>query len=117
MLVSVGWNDMPSGLSCTSDEACKAQCRHYATHAECMALLASVRPLPRGSEMLHVKTIDGRTVPSGPPSCALCSHVILSSGIAAMWLLHEGGWRRYDAIEFHELTIAAELGVRRATPR
>ena len=56
-------------------------------------------------EMLHVQVVEDRIVPSGPPSCPQCSKLILESGIAGMWLLHDDGWKRYDAREFHELTL------------
>lgn len=56
--------------------------------------------------MLHVKVdASGQMVVSGPPSCDQCSKLILRAGIAGVWLLHEEGWKRYTAQEFHEATL------------
>jgi hypothetical protein len=60
----------------------------------------------QGCDMLHVKTVDGELVPSGGPSCVQCSKLALAAGIAGVWLFHEDGWRRYGAVEFHELSLA-----------
>jgi hypothetical protein len=58
-----------------------------------------------GLEMLHVKVTEHGSVPSGPPSCWQCSRHIVAAGIKYMWLFHDDGLRRYDALEFHELTL------------
>jgi hypothetical protein len=73
-------------------------------HAEQAALLRVGRRA-RDSEMLHVKTVDAALVPSGPPSCVECSKLILAAGIAGMWLFHADGWRRYDASDFHGVSL------------
>jgi hypothetical protein len=91
---------------CDGSEACKAVCSRDAVHAEQMALLAAYRSV-RGSDMLHVKTVCGRLVPSGGPSCVQCSKLARWAGIAGFWLFHESGWRRYEIGEFHRLSLAA----------
>lgn len=94
----------PSGDRCTADAACKATCRKSAVHAEQVALLETGLDA-RANDMLHVKTVDGLLVPSGPPSCVECSKLIVTAGIEGMWLYHEDGWRRYDVLEFHRLSL------------
>lgn len=107
-LVTVGYNHKPSGFECDGSTTCKATCRVEAVHAEQAALLsADWRVL--GAEMLHVKTVDGALVPSGGPSCVQCSKLILAAGIEAMWLYQNDGWHRYEADEFHRLSLAATL--------
>jgi deoxycytidylate deaminase len=103
--VSRGWNDQPRGFVCDGSELCKATCGKTAVHAEQMALVAGNGSQFLGSELLHVKTVNGVAVPSGKPSCLECSKLILCSGISAIWLLHVGGLRKYLAAEFHRLTL------------
>ena len=90
-------------------------CSKICVHAEQAALLDAGIDLHtrRGEcEVAHLKVVDGEPVPSGPPSCVECSKLMLTAGIAAVWLLHEspeGGppqWRRYDADDFHRRTLA-----------
>jgi len=59
-------------------------------------------------DLVHVKVVNGSLVSSGPPSCAACSLTILDAGIRAVWLFHEDGWRRYEALDFHERSMDAE---------
>jgi deoxycytidylate deaminase len=104
-----GYNYKPGGL-CDGSEACKATCRDEAVHAEQQALLSLGRR-SNGCEMLHVKTVDGVLVPSGPPSCVQCSKLALAAGIAAVWLFRgEDGWVRYPANVFHDLSLRAHPG-------
>lgn len=104
-LVASGWNHQPSGFECTADATCKATCRRTAIHAEEMAIMNTHRESRAGMNMLHVKTVGGMPVPSGPPSCIRCSGLIAEVRIKWMWLLHEQGLRAYSAREFHELTL------------
>ncbi len=106
-VVGHGYNFKPRGFDCDGTAACKATCRTEAIHAEQFALLAVGAYKSAGCEILHVKTVDGELVPSGGPSCAQCSKLALASGIKAMWLYHEDGWRRYPADEWHRLSLAA----------
>jgi len=101
-------NGPPVPFVCGGSADCRAACREVAVHAEARALLAfkAADPLDRlGWELVHVKVVDGRPVPSGPPSCVRCSALILEAGIARVWLLHEDGLRAYSAIEFHALSL------------
>lgn len=101
-------NGPPKGFRCDGSAACRASCRDVAVHAEARAILyAGERgfQLRKGWELLHVKVADGALVPSGPPSCVRCSALILESGIAKVWLLHEDGLRAYHAVEFHRLSL------------
>lgn len=110
-VVAHGFNRQVPPLVCDGSDACKRTCRHSAVHAEQAALLAA-GVMARGRDMLHVKVVDGGLVPSGGPSCGQCSRLIVCAGIRHMWLFHEDGWRRYDAEEFHRLSVEAELAGR-----
>lgn len=101
-------NGPPAGFKCDGSTACRAACRDVAVHAEARAILGGLARgyrLREGWQLLHVKVADGAPVPSGPPSCVRCSALILESGIAKVWLLHEDGLRAYDAVEFHRLSL------------
>jgi deoxycytidylate deaminase len=104
-LYSCGWNHKPKGFECDGSEECKRTCGREAVHAEQMALIGSGSYICSDADMLHVKTVDGKLVPSGGPSCIECSKLILHSRIAGMWLYHEDSWKRYDAAEFHRLSV------------
>lgn len=105
-VVTHGYNYKPRGFDCTQDAACKATCRREAIHAEQQALMLAGRRA-EGSDMLHVKTVNGALVTSGGPSCVECSKLARAAGIAGVWLFHESGWRRYTAEEFHRLSLEA----------
>lgn len=104
-LISVTCNRKPPGFECSGDSKCKATCRYEAVHAEQAALLWVPSHRAYTSDMLHVKTVDGALVPSRPPSCVECSKLILAAGIRHMWLYHADGWRRYEASDFHRLSL------------
>lgn len=89
-------------------EACRQACGVRCVHAEARAIL-DVRPRMRGIalEILHVKVVEGVVVASGAPSCVPCAALILEAGLAACWLLHAEGWRRYGAGEFYRLSCEA----------
>lgn len=105
------FNGPPAGVSCTADDTCKSTCRIKAMHAEQRALFAAGRHA-RGAEMVHAKVVDGKLVPSGPPSCGQCSKAAFDAGIAGFWLYHqfEGGprWHRWDMDLFHARSLASE---------
>ena len=103
-LIASGINRPPMGFACDGSETCKATCRRTAVHAEQLALLRAGRHATF-SEVLHVKTVHGALVPSGPPSCLECSKLMLEAAVSGVWLYHEDGWRRYAANEFHRLTL------------
>lgn len=90
---------------CDGSKRCKATCRAAAIHAEQLAILNAGRKCI-GADLLHVKTIDGDLVVSGPPSCLECSKLALYAGIVGVWLFHLEGWRRYSIAEFHRLSEA-----------
>ncbi len=106
-----GYNYKPRGFECDGSETCKATCRSEAVHAEQQALL-SAGSRSHASEMIHVKTVEGKIVASGGPSCVECSKLALAAGIAWVWLYHEDGWRRYSGHEFHRLSLAEDALVR-----
>lgn len=105
-VISLGHNQKPAGFGCDRSDACKATCRVEAIHAEQQALL-NAGPAAYGADLLHVKIVAGQLVPSGGPSCVQCSKLALAAGIVGVWLFHDAGWRRYDANEFHRLSLAA----------
>lgn len=106
-IYSRGYNHKPKGFECDGSNGCKTTCRVEAVHAEQAALVFAPEPV-QGSDMLHVKVVDGKLVPSGPPSCVQCSKLAIAAGIKWFWLYHESGWKRYDMHEFHRLSLLAE---------
>jgi deoxycytidylate deaminase len=105
-VIAQGHNHKPRGFECDGSATCKATCGVEALHAEQVALLAAGSQA-HASEMVHVKTVNGRLVPSSGPSCVQCSKLMRAAGIAWMWLYHEDGWRGYAMDEFHRLSVAA----------
>lgn len=105
-VVTSAHNYKPRSFACDGSAACKATCRTEAIHAEQQTLLYAGRK-SAGCDLVHVKTVDGQLVPSGPPSCVPCSKLILVANIVGVWLYHADGWRRYDAVEFHRLSLEA----------
>lgn len=103
-ILSWGFNHKPKPFSCDGSAECKEHCRLDAVHAEQRALLLAGFEA-QGADVLHVKTVDGKLVASGGPSCLECSKLMLAAGIAGVWLYHELGWRRYLIEEFHALTL------------
>lgn len=103
-VISRGYNYKPRGFACDGSDACKSTCRIEAVHAEQHALLQAGLAAC-GADLVHVKSVDGRLVPSGDPSCVQCSKLILAVGIDGVWLFHEDGWQRYDAERFHRLSL------------
>lgn len=110
-VVSHGHNHKPKGFECDGSDACKATCRIEAIHAEQDALMHAPRMPTDTCDMLHVKTVDGKLVPSDAPSCVQCSKLALAGGVKGFWLFHEDGWKRYDIAEFHRLSLRSAAPV------
>lgn len=102
-----GFNAQPKPFACDGSAACRASCGKICVHAEAAAL-RNAEGRTQGMHMLHVKAVDCKAVPSGPPSCWQCSREILAAGISMVWLLHESGWTPYPAAEFHRRTLEHE---------
>lgn len=103
-MLAYGWNHRPDN-HCTGSDSCRKFCNQLCVHAEQDAIIKVNKNNFENSQMLHIKTVDGNAVPSGPPSCWQCSRIILDVGIKAMWLLEDDGWNKYDANSFHEITL------------
>lgn len=103
-IVSSGFNGPPPGFVCTGSDACRGACNKVAIHAEDRAIRFAGWHA-RGADLLHVKVVDELPDASGGPSCWQCSRTVVDAGIAGVWLLHEGGLKRYTAQEFHRLTL------------
>lgn len=103
-IVGRGFNAPPPRFHCGGSEACRQACGKLCVHAEMNAIFSTWGRTCK-ADMLHIKTVDGVPVPSGPPSCWQCSRNILAAGISYIWLLHEEGWKRYYAADFHRLTL------------
>ncbi|MGM5487755.1 MAG: hypothetical protein ACQESG_02290 [Nanobdellota archaeon] len=58
-----------------------------------------------GSRLYHIKVKDGQMLPSGQPSCEICSPLILDAGIDEVVLWHTSGYTIYNSEEFHRLTL------------
>lgn len=106
-VTSRGCNHLPARIACAGDDACRAACNRRCIHAETAAIVDAHQPGVPGCEIVHVKVVDGVVVASGPPSCVPCAAMILRARLAAAWLLHEDGWRRYPADEFYRLSCEA----------
>lgn len=116
--VSDGFNSPPGAFSCTGTDLCRRDCAKLCLHAEDRALRAA-GTWTYGLTMLHVKVIDGKVVPGGPPSCWQCSRLVVEADIHGVWLyelppgnltghdlLHVvGNWRFYTPEEFHLATL------------
>jgi deoxycytidylate deaminase len=94
-----GFNTPPSPMHCDGSDACRRDCGKICIHAEQMALRAAIEHRVgefgapgdgvsslAGLTMLHVKVVDGKVVPGGPPSCWQCSREVLDAQLAGFWL-------------------------------
>jgi deoxycytidylate deaminase len=108
-ILVTGWNHQPKFFECDGSDRCKSDCRQTAIHAEQDAIMRRSHSWHgHDAEMVHVKIVGGTLVPSGQPDCVQCSKLIMESGIVAMWLFHETGWRRYAPTVFHALSLTGE---------
>lgn len=109
-----GTNYRADRQACDASTYCDRDCASNCVHAEQAALLAALRANTSlvGWEGLHVKTIDGKLVPSGPPSCMECAKLMTQAGVVAFWLFHAElptggpGWTRYPMPDFLRTTQA-----------
>lgn len=107
-------NSPPLPFYCDGSDACRASCGKLAAHAEESALQAfqALGGVAKGASVLHVRTVNGQPVTSGPPSCVTCSRTLLVAGVADVWLWHGGeqwsGWHCYEAATFHALSLQHE---------
>ena len=134
-IIGAGFNSLPVPASCDGSATCRTSCSARCIHAEERALVHAMRSgyTLRGAEMLHVKTVDGKLVAGGGPSCSSCARSVLEAGIAGFWLYEErpadivevalsaieppiprlelmpreARWVRYPIDEFHRLTMLA----------
>ncbi len=96
-------------FKCSGSPECRAACGKLAVHAEERALFEWEQRLgPRGPDVVHIRVHENEPVVSGDPSCITCSRTMLLHGVAAVWLWHEAGWRRYPIVEFHALSLQHE---------
>lgn len=111
-----GWNAPPDTFTCQENEICRQNCGRLCVHAEQMAIINAAEARIAGSlELLHIKTVDERAVPSDKPSCLECSKLIMNNtSIKAVWLMHETGLTAYSPRQFHEQTIVNVLGKQNA---
>lgn len=109
LVYGVGSNAPPRPFRCDGSDACRAACGKVAVHAEESAIVGAIRShgshSVEGLHLVHVKVVNGEAFPSGSPSCAECSKMVLAWGIAVVWLLHEDGLRPYEAADFHARSL------------
>lgn len=129
--VGCGRNCLPDFAQCDGSDACRRDCGKICVHAEARAVsiaLSSPRVFARsaidptwlrtaplqGHRLIHVKTVDGKLVAGGQPSCWQCSKDILDCGLDGVWLYEDvthcepkpvWTWRYYTARDFHEVTL------------
>lgn len=108
-LVVAAANGPAPPFKCSGSAECRAACGKLAVHAEERALHEWERKVgPEGPDVVHIRLVENIPAPSGPPSCITCSRTMLLHGVAAVWLWHETGWRRYPIVEFHALSLQHE---------
>lgn len=106
-VLAVSRNAPPVPFRCDGSSQCREACNRVAVHAEESALLKCGYYYAHGSELVHVKTVNGSLVPSGDPSCWQCSRMMVDVGIRKIWLFQKDGWRSWSAEAFHSDTLAA----------
>lgn len=141
-VVGSGFNGQPGPWRCDGTCAVAGRCSDLCVHAEDRAMWEAITVVAgysggiltttlRGYDLVHIKVDErGEPVPSGPPSCARCSRLVVDRGIDAVWLLElhpvqvgsvnhgthiellwapdkAPGWTRYPAEQFHQLSIEA----------
>ncbi len=125
-IVSTGYNHPPQQMVCDRSDRCKKTCGRTAIHAEQHAIIEVIGGGDLSdSGIMHVKTVDGQPVGSGPPSCLECSKLILEAGFRSMYLVHDFGFPldkkrtnpvlylqelklqivAYQPVDFHAMTI------------
>ena len=125
MIFGNAWNAQPWPFECDKSDACKAACGQLCVHAEQRAIFQMLLPPmdelhrfvrdkrvrypdPGSLSLVHVKTKDGKLVPSPKgPSCAECSKLVLENKwIGTVWLYEvEGHWSQYTSTHFHRTTL------------
>jgi deoxycytidylate deaminase len=112
--LGLGYNKVTDEIFCNpcirehiQDNSSVEQCS--AIHAEQMAIFKAAIYCRNadlsGSRLYHIKVKDGKMVPSGKPSCTVCSRMIVESGISEVVLWHPEGYAIYDSKEFNELSF------------
>lgn len=103
----IGRSNRPAVGDCDGSEECRRDCGRICLHAEQRALV-DAGWYANGSEVYHLKVVDGEGVPSDKPSCVECSKLMLLAGVAGVWLLvgDPPEWRRWTAKAFHFETLA-----------
>ena len=82
----------------------------YAIHAEQMAIIDAINNKAKtgrflnGSRMYNIKLKNGEMIPSGEPSCTVCSRMIYVAGIEVV-LWTENGFAIYEPREFNEASF------------
>lgn len=104
-VIGRGHNSPPPGFAC--DGSCRERCRDYAVHAEKSAMFDALRKgfSLNGARGFHMKSVEGKGVVSGTPSCVHCSKDMLFFGLSEFVLLDENGFALYGMEEFHDLTL------------
>lgn len=104
-------NTPPGKFTCMNNELCRVNCNKVCVHAEENVILQAFKYRTievMGGACLHLKIVGGKAVASGNPSCISCSRKILQAGLKYMYLFHENGWKRYEAEEFHQLSLESQ---------
>jgi len=116
-----GCNAPPFGenpcTSCLREKAKELKIQSHtepcrAVHAEQKAIInaySTKYTSLEGAVMYHVKVKNGLAVPSGRPSCTICSKLVVEVGIKEFVLWHEDGVAAYNAHEFNDLSLESVL--------
>ena len=103
-IISTGYNKpQKQKYGCCLRETIKDNSRVElcnAVHAEDMAIgyADNSKSQLRGARMYHIKVKNGKPMPSGKPSCTMCSKMIQEMGLEFV-LWHEHGYVLYEPEE------------------
>lgn len=77
-----------------------------AIHAEQMVIIDAAQKGESilGTTLYHIKLKNGTPVPSGAPSCTVCSRIICVAGLKFV-LWHKDGYVIYEPDEFNKLSF------------
>lgn len=90
IVIASAHNEPPYPFLCGGKARCGVNCNKVAVHAEERAILIAQLARTRSDsyDLVHVKAVEGRLAPSGPPSCWQCSRMVAEIGLH-VWL-YEG---------------------------
>ncbi len=107
LILGRGFNAPPEPFSCDG-VFCRPICSQFAIHAEQNAIYDALlrQNTVKDASIFHIKVKDGKSQISNDLSCAECSKLVLRLKLHEFILFQDQGFVAYEALEFHELTLA-----------